>query len=215
MKAIFEKVELDAEGIWRTHLDPKSLLRIANPSRQNGKISVLMVSHPYFRESTGTLEFDLLSAALLNLGNSGETVIIDSMETGEDQRAESVETYQPSESGDDLFRERLRELPGELKELGTKLLDRVRQKFPGLLELASQGKFVERPNNFWTIKAQPRVRSFRISVYGRLEEHDTYQSITLERGRSAYYSEFKIDSLAQLEDAIRIIFDAKRLKESR
>jgi len=215
MKAIFENVTPATDGIWRTNLDPKSLLRLASPARQGGKVSVVMVSHPQFEKPSGKLEFDLLSVALLNLGNSEDVVIIDSLGDAERQiPVKAPKLDQESELGDALFLEHLSKLSSALQELGRRLLDGVRREFTGELKLTPSGKFVEQPDNFWTVRIQPRAKSFRITVYGTPIQHGSFGSIEIKPDM-AVYSAFVIDKMGQLDEALQVIHNAKRLKDRR
>ena len=70
MRVIIEDVFPGAEGIWTAKIDPQRLLRLANPIRQGGKLNVVLVTGPMYIADNNSLQFDLESAILLNLGNS-------------------------------------------------------------------------------------------------------------------------------------------------
>jgi very-short-patch-repair endonuclease len=113
-----------------------------------------------------------------------------------------------SESGDRAF---LRSLPPELKDFGAELLQRVRSLFPGdLVFHPTSGKYVESPDNFWTIRPQPRAHSFRITVRGEPELFSSIGgSLRVQRDWGSY-SCFTVERPSQIEDLIRVLKQVRR-----
>ncbi len=214
MRVIVENVSTGAEGIWNARIDPQRLLRLSNPLSQRGRLSVVMVTRPLWDENQGSLQFDLDSAQLLNLGNTFEAIIIDSREKElSEGLPDQLTKIQPT--GDRHFIEQLKRLGSVQREIGEQLLATIRKDFPGELVFHEKSKkFVESPDNFWVVLIQPRVQSIRIIVYGRPEEHSKYNYITLKSDMHGY-SSFVIKDQQQLYDAVSIIRNAKRLKDSR
>ena len=70
---------------------------------------------------------------------------------------------------------------------------------------------MESPDNFWTVKPQPRDKSFRITVRGVPEKFDIPQSIELKPDMAGY-STFKISKIEQIDAAIHIIRQAYKNK---
>lgn len=217
MRVIIEDVSLGAKGVWSAEVDPQRLIKLSSPIRQGGQVNVVLISRPSHNATGKTLQFDLDSAILLNVGNTTETIIIDSREH------ESVQNPLPKNNpappvipnGDRLFREKLITMPEGLRKLGELLLDSVRKEYPGELVFHPKSeKFVESPDNFWVVRIQPRAQSLRIIVYGRPEEHRPNKNIKLKQDMASY-SNFVIDSHVHLNDAVEIIKFAKKLKDQK
>jgi hypothetical protein len=216
MKVIIEEVSSGAEGVWTANIDPQRLIRLAKPIRQGGRINVVLVARPAYDADTHSLQFDLDSAILLNLGNTFEAVLIDSREKEAIQPAPvSPPHTQNHPSGDRRFLEELSRLPDSLKKVGDELLTEVRKEYPGELVFHQKsGKFVESPDNFWVVRIQPRAQSLRIIVYGTPKEHGPQNSIEL-KDDMAGYSNFVVNSQHQVLEAVNVIRKAKQLKDRR
>lgn len=106
------------------------------------------------------------------------------------------------------FIEKLNELEPDLRDLGLSLLKKARQLSPGdNFQRTSTGRYVNRPDNFWTVKIQPRDRSFRMTVRGR---HHRFQGTVLRiKADQNGYSTFKLASETELEAALRVLTTAK------
>ena len=98
----------------------------------------------------------------------------------------------------------------ELRRIGSQLLARVRAKRPGgLRHYPESGRYVETPDNYWTVKIQPRDRSLMITVRGRPELFSTIDGIDVKPDRGSY-SRFKVSSAAQVDAAAAVILRARR-----
>lgn len=216
MRVTIEKVVPGAKGVWTSSIEPQRLLKLGNPIRQWGRLSIVMVSQPSFENQNQSLQFDLDSAVLLNLGNTTEAILVDSRES-EPVVAKSV--LQPNalthSSGDLRFIKELGSLTEPLRKMGEQLLGEIRKEFPGELVFHEKsGKFVESPDNFWVVRIQPRAQSLRIIIYGGPRKHSTKSTIELKDDMTGY-SNFVINSQGQLREAIDVIREAKQLKEHR
>jgi hypothetical protein len=216
MRVIIEKVSPGANGIWTANVDPQRLIRLANPVRQGGGLSVVLVARPSYDPSVHSLLFDLDSAVLLNLGSTFEAVLIDSREKEVHQPAQTVELPKRIQSsGDRRFLEELKSLPDSIRKLGEQLLAEIRKEYPGeLVFYPNTKKFVESPDNFWVVRIQPRVQSLRIVVYGKPGKHGPKKLIKL-KDDMAGYTTFVIDSQQQIVEALSVIRQAKQLKDLR
>jgi hypothetical protein len=106
---------------------------------------------------------------------------------------------------DDLkFQLEVKALPDPLARIGIEMVKRVRQSFNGSFERAENGRFINRPDNFWTIKIQPRDQSYIITVRGYPHEFKDVRSLEIKDDRSGY-SRFKLRTPSQFEDAWRVI----------
>lgn len=214
MRVTIDKVTPGAKGVWTSSIEPQRLLKLGNPIRQWGCLSVVMVSQPSFENHS--LQFDLDSAILLNLGNSSEAILVDSRESKSVGTKLVLQSNVHTHSSGDLrFVKELSALSEPLRKLGEQLLGEIRQEFAGELVFHEKsGKFVESPDNFWVIRVQPRAQSLRIIVYGTPKKHGAKSTIELKDDMTGY-SSFVINSQGQLREAIDIIREAKQLKEHR
>ncbi len=98
-----------------------------------------------------------------------------------------------------------------VRQLAETLIKEVRQYFiTGHLEKSLTGKFVEHPDNFWTVRPY-QSRCLLITVYGKVHLHKKYPSIKLESDLPSY-SKFKISDSFQVQNAVKTIVYAKQLK---
>lgn len=214
MRVTIEKVMPGAKGLWTSSIEPQRLLKLGNPIRQWGRLSIVMVSQPSFENQS--LQFDLDSAVLLNLGNSTEAIFVDSRESDTAAAKQAVTQNENTKSAGDLrFIKELGSLTESLKKLGEQLLVEIRKEFSGeLVYHEKSGKYVESPDNFWVVRIQPRAQSLRIIVYGSPRKHGAKSTIDLKDDMTGY-SNFVIARQSQLRDAIDVIRKAKELKEHR
>lgn len=216
MRVIIENTSLGAKNVWTAKIDPQQLIKLAKPQRQGGGLSIVMVCQPTYDAENLTLQFDLDSALLLNLGNSHEAILIeDGVTKNKTHQTEIPSTQSIRSNGDKRFFDELKNLPDPQRNIGEMILKTIRQEFPGeLVYHPKSGKFVESPDNFWVARVQPRAKSLRIVIYGKPQEHKTYQHIELKNDMMSY-SSFVISADNQLAEAIKAIREAKRLKNLR
>jgi hypothetical protein len=98
----------------------------------------------------------------------------------------------------------LHELPTGLREVGAELLRRVRETYGGYFQRTSAGRYVNRNDNFWTIKVQPRDVSYSITVRGYPHEYQAVTGVSVKEDRRGY-SRFKIGNPAQLDAAWAVL----------
>ncbi len=110
-------------------------------------------------------------------------------------------------NGDKKF---LQQLPPHLRRLGEHFLIDVRKQFKGELQFRPKSRrYVESPDNFWTVKPQPRDKSLRITVRGTPSYFPKSRSIPLVLDMNGY-SSFKVNSLKQIDEAISTLMQAKK-----
>ena len=117
-------------------------------------------------------------------------------------------------AGDKKF---LNNLPDYLYPLGSKFLKEIRNQYRGHLQyMPVSSKYVERPDNFWTVKIQPRDRSLRVTVRGRPESFPMGLRKNLDiKNDMGSYSNFKVMGQDQLKEAIEVIKIAARTRKVR
>jgi len=112
--------------------------------------------------------------------------------------------------GDHWFLQRIEGLQAQLREIGVLIYTGVRAVNPrGKLKCFTKSKrFVESPDNFWTICFQPRRSDFVITVRGKPEEFKT-ESVVVKPDRGTH-SRFKVTKLEEVDEAVRLILSARR-----
>jgi hypothetical protein len=211
MKIYVEGAKEIAEHIWRAHLDP-SEVRLLGPSENAlGTFSIILVTTAA-DGGNGHLEFEPRHAHVLNVGTSSEALIIFAPlgESGATQRLSALlepERAVQYSGGDQAF---LNALPSELRSLGEDLLRGVRHHYNGKLELyPTSGKYVESPDNFWTVKIQPRAKSLRITVRGIPSDFVVPAGIRV-KADMAGYSAFKVCKKHEVDAAVSVIRQARK-----
>lgn len=205
-----EGVTLLGERVWRAPLSPAEvrILGLSAPSTSDRTVLLLEGSQRYDAES-GRLAFDPSAARLSSAGRSNAAILVGGAETGSQRVQQPQQRSQPAPrpSGDAAF---LSALPVRLAELGRALLGAVRDKYEGELRLCPKsGRYVDTPDNFWTIKPQPRDISFRITVRGT---PDTFTGVgALQVGPDQTdYSSFKIERVDRVALFKRLIEQVRR-----
>jgi len=183
------------QGIWRAHFSPAEVRMLGMSASNTGDRTVLLLNGiPKYDESESSLIFDPSKAKLLVSGSSDAAIFIatalgDSIDVSSRQVAGRA-------NGDSAF---LSSLPKNLSDLGRSLLDLVRSTYSGELKFYEKsGRYVESPDNFWTVKPQPRDVSFRITVRGAPESFKDVDSLDLKPDQSGY-SSFKVSTESQFK----------------
>jgi len=194
-----------ADGVWRARLTPEDLQILAGQPTRVGPVSVLLLlDKPAFDRTTSTLSFSPSGARVLNLGGSDSAVIVESASTPDDiNRSIPPAAVAEGRGGGDA--EFIAALPSSLSTFGKQLLETVRATYPGALKyFPKSGKFVETPDNFWTVRIQSRDESFRVTLRGRPDEFVSTGSLQLVPDMTGY-SSLKLTSPAQIADLMKIL----------
>lgn len=163
------------------------------------------------RSSPGSVSFDHRSGRLVNQGSTPRTLIL---WTGDEKAHLDAPPGGASDhpAGDRRF---LDALPPELVEIGTELLGRVRQVRPGELRLYPDSqRYVDDPDNFWTVKIQRQDHSLRVTVRGEPDYFGETGNVDLRNDRHGY-STFKVGSMPQVAAAADVILRARQGRRSR
>lgn len=209
MKILVDVTKL-GDGVWRGRLEPSAFGLLGRPPSARGAVSlVLLHTDPSTRG--GELVVETEAASLLNRGAGGTTVFVAAPERPIFSPAGSasgpVASRPTTPSGGDA--DFLRQLPPSLREVGTLLLNQVRERWPGELRLTPAGRFVESPDNFWTVKIQPRDGSLRITVRGAASKFPSMPALGLKDDRTGY-STFKIRTVADVAAALSVLQRVRR-----
>jgi len=211
MRITLDNVQEIEPGVWRAALQPIEVMSLGHvASRVGPKSVVLVVGDVSFNPSHRTLSFEHSDARPVNVGEMPETIVLsasdgikqpDALQRGVPESPISAARFS---TGDERF---VQELPKVLRELGETLLREVRKHFRGSLRYYERsGKFVETPDNFWTVRIQPKDRSLRITLRGRPR---SFRLGKLDlKPDMASYSAFKVSSVSEISEAVSLIRQA-------
>lgn len=202
-------VEQLDEAVWKARLAPSDVRFLDQKPESTGSKTILLLSEmPTFDKSAGSLAFNPASARVLVAGSSEIAIVVTAFEANEKTSLSKVRSAAKSVGSGDLSF--LEALSPELKEIGSQLLRDVRKEFSGDLRFfPKSGKFIEKPDNFWTIRPQPRDGSLRITVRGRPESFTTPKSLEMKPDMPGY-SSFKLSRLAQIEEVVQVLKQVRK-----
>jgi hypothetical protein len=195
-------------GVWLAKLSPGSASVFGEPAARVGDWTVVVLEGtPDYEKGGGSLAFDPGRARLLNVGATERLLVLagatesHALKSGGHEAPRSARPA-ASRGGD---REFLHALPEDLRELGEMLLSEVRHHFQGELRYYPDSRrFVETPDNFWTVTIRTRVHSLDITVRGAPGTFGPSSRIEIKNDRTGY-SRFKLTSTHQIEEALRVI----------
>jgi hypothetical protein len=216
MEVIVRHVKELAERVWEGELGASDASIFGKALLVSGDTSVVLVDGPVeWLGEGGPLSFDHARARVLNKGASGRAIFVAQGHSLTPDHEPSAVTGATSGvpsvggGGDQMFLDDLASRP-ELREIGERLLAGIRARSGGTLRLLEQsGKYVETPDNFWTVKIQPRDGSLRVTVRGRPPELPHPSELDIKPDRPSY-SNFKIKTLSQVDAAVRVVLAARR-----
>ena len=206
MNIVMSDVRQVESGIWKTSLQSHEVNLFGRSSNRYGNLSIIILgdSNATFDEKVNILSFNPKYATLINHGGGKEAIIIHS----EDKTIMSVPGATIIPEGDNQF---INELTAELKDLGQRLLSEIRTHYNGSLVKANSNRYIESPDNFWTVKVQPRDKSLSITVRGEPDVFDDVSKIEIKRDRHGY-SRFKISTENQLNEVVSVILQSLEKK---
>ncbi len=198
-----------APGVWEAALAPSEVRRLGDGGKNIGAVSGVLLSEKPISENA-QLRFNEAHATVLNVGTTSRTLIVDGYRPPSllDKFLSKREGREVVSSGDRQFLDSLEQLPGPVREAGEGLLREVRAHFRGELKRVTAARFQETPDNFWFATVQPRAESILITVRGLPERFGSSSLKILEDRRP--YSRFKIQSMKDVPEAVRIIRGAIR-----
>lgn len=207
-----ETILLDTTPIqrdcWLTRINPAYLERFAPEMAKETWASVVVVEEA---------EYDPIGQALVVRGDSIHPLAIGTSDTAivlarqhAKARIQQASLARAQMNGDEAFLKEAARLPIWAQESAAKILAAVREIDDGGLERGERSKFVNRPNNFWTITAQPQAKGFAITIYGRPHLFTTERIKVLDDRPG--HSRFVIRDSSEVPEAIRLIKASKELK---
>ncbi len=204
-------------GVWEVDIRSEDLSALGTPLFTGGPRSIL-----FFTRAPTSIEANEIRVnpigILVAAASAQETLpaLAIDLSCAEEQESQAPMADRPHGSPlvspvnrDAEFFSSLGDQPEDLGLLARSVVQFARALAPtGYLELAgSSGRWVERPNNFWSIKVQPRARSISVTVAGSVADHTQFPDIVLKQDRGSY-SRFTMASQGQLSSACRLIREA-------
>jgi hypothetical protein len=208
MRIAIEGAERVAEGVWHATLSPRETAVFGRCESRLGDYSVIVLDAVVDSQGNA-LELDPARARLVNVGSKSRAVIVTNLPEDGTSARDLSPSEAPAFQGDDVkFIDSLKKLPPELRMVGHRLLSEIRRHFFGQLRYHPRSrKYVEWPDNFWTVTIQPRVRDLLITVRGEPEAFVSKGVIELKADRTGYTS-FKLSREDQLAEAVTTIRQA-------
>lgn len=199
---------------WAAELEPKYVRSMALADVPMGDVSMVQLSGSIQQPSGDVIQFLPDQAKVITVGRTSKTYFIRAtslagLGTQNDKAHESEDQEGPRSAGDHEYYEALAEQPKYVQTLGEAFLNEVRRHFKGTLKPSKSGRFIERPDNFWTVKLQPRDKSLAITVRGYPRDFRVPDAIDLKADRTGY-SRFKVERMEDIPGAVSIIQQADR-----
>jgi len=210
--SITECKELGA-GIWEAQLDPDDLRMLAPAGLSYAGPSVLLLTAEASLSPGGALEASLSVVRVLNVGNDRRVFVVrGDVSNGMGRETEPAGRHHrvgPSDRPQNTMGRRpgdvefLNATPVYLRPLAQSLLTSVRREYAGeLVFKRGSGRFVESPDNWWTVKPQPVARSFRFTVRMPVEKLEDLRLPNLARDRNNSYAAFTMDAQEQVGNVL-------------
>jgi hypothetical protein len=206
MQISLDGVAESGRGLFRATLSPAEARLLGTTPNNLGATTVLLLSeYESYDRAKRRLSFSPAQVHLLNVGTTADALIVLSDQTK--RRADGMpgerEGSPQASSGDGAF---LKSLPDELLPLGRQFLECVRRHFAGNLRFFPESKrYVETPDNFWTIKCQPRSRNFAITVRGRPAVFGSVGAHLVLKDDRPGYTRFSIGDQRDVDPAIAVL----------
>jgi hypothetical protein len=200
--------------IWLVDMPPHQVRFFGTtcPSREGR--SVIAVTDAIYDEVSKSLSFDVDEVVALNAGTLAETIAIGNefptLQSPEPRTQSQVDSGNTSYGrGDREFIALTKEILSlQMQRAAASLLEKVRAKASGDLKRGQARNFSETPDNFWYVVVQPQVQHLQITVRGPVAHFEGVSQLELRDDRGN--TRFKITSERDVDDAIRLIFRAKR-----
>lgn len=210
MKVVAPGARQIADGVWWTELPPHEVRMFAQNGSSQGEKSVIILSSFDYDAGRSTMTFKLADAKALNVGTTEATILISGKtEPLEAAGIESPKSFSGTRAPGDLeFLSLIKSKCPALLSVAEALLDGVRARSAGELKKGQKYNFIETPDNFWYVIVQTRIEELSITVRGPVAHFSGLTKLELKDDRGN--TRFKVRSLNDLNDALRLIFHAKR-----
>jgi hypothetical protein len=205
-------VELIEKNMWLSKLEPREVAMLGENGPRVGEYSIILAMNPQHDAKQRTLTVQPHKAFVLNVGSTDQAVIVACKgKTDTAPTAQSVLSAQHEllGAGDGVYLRALERLSPPMQQAGLQLLQKVRTQYAG--RLVQKGRrFIDYPDNFWTISVQPYKDALFITLRGRPEHFEKVANkIVIKEDRTGY-SSFKLLRPSDIEEASLLILAAKR-----
>lgn len=200
-----ENVAEQTANLWTGSIAPGSVGRLGTALSNAGGTSVLLVEDAEFDEALERLSFPLGGARVLNLGTSDEAVFVAArlMEHAAPPSSAQAADHRLGFGDRDCVKAFAR-LPDDLQQAAREIVGHIRALDPnGDLTLKAP-RYVNFPDNWVTLQAQPQVREILITFKGAVDT--TLKSASARRP----YQGFKVRGLDEVAEAKRVLSLAHR-----
>ena len=194
------------DGCWLTRINSTYLERLAPELIPEVATSVVVVDEAEYDEKGQALVVRGAPLTPVLIGTSDTALVL----TREKGRSVAAKKIISGQNGDEVFLHEVSGLPAWAQDAARQIIRAVRDIDQGHLERGERNKFVNRPDNFWTITPQPRAKGLAITVYGR--SHRFNGGLVRVLDDRPGHSRFVIRDSSEVPDAIRLIGEAKKLK---
>jgi len=214
------------DGVWVTNLEPEVALLLTANIELRAKRTVIGMRDFEVDSSDAKITVPLQAITALVNGHDRESLLIDLNTSDSVQGINThldIQSASKSKIGDDSLIQLIElELSGALVENAIELVRHIRDLDPSgrFEESKTKRKFVNRRNNFVTIKVQPRVQNICITVYGDTIHYsnlvDCTEESSIEFKKDQHgYTQFNWKDSEALGVVKETVSKAKHLKETR
>ena len=201
------------ENIWLVDLPPHQLRFFGGSTQSCGARSVIAIKNAQYDDKTKSLKFDADDVTTLNIGTLTETVAVGVDSPVAKKLSPAIAAKSGSISygpGDRAFLNLVNELmPEHMKRAALLLLEKVRYRSSGELKRGKARNFSETPDNFWYVIVQPQVEHLQITVRVDLQHFRGVSTLPILNDRGN--TRFKVTNEDDVEEALKLIFHAKRM----
>lgn len=209
-----EEAAAIAPLIWTAAVSPENVRKLSSPLSSTGMISILLVEEARYETGANRLSFPFGSVRVLNLGTTNQAVFVSAVESAS-EHVPQADGSAPSSDAQNANEVRLgfgdrdcirafSRMPVELMEVGRRLVETIRGIDPNGDFKQEGHRFVNRPDNWVTLQAQPRVREILVTFKGSVETN-----LKTASARRPYQG-VKVRSAEDLQEVARIFAAAKR-----
>ena len=196
------------DGCWLTRINARYLERLSPKPMLQSSVSVVLVDEAEYDETGQALIVRGEPLCPITIGVSDTAIVIVRRSISVKEAESALQS--PRANGDNAFLKEAARLPTWAKESAGQILRAIREVDHGQLERGERNKFINRPNNFWTITAQPQAKGLAITMYGRphLFKSDRISILDDRPG----HSRFVIRHHNEVVEAIRLVKESRNLK---
>lgn len=182
-------VTIDAEAVSQHATQPPSV---------DGMPAVVIVRHAEVITRIAAGVFDAKDILAVVDGDYARATLI---VVPSDESSSNIEEGASWRTGDEEFIEAVRASAPHLVELASTTIAAIRAAgVPGQLEESPGGRWVNKPVNAFTIKAQPRVANLRFTLYGNPESYETGNFLKRDQNSYSRGLVFNADDANRLAD---------------